>query len=347
MSLIAWPEIQLFHNVKKYSASHPEILNNNGEVEYFAKIKLHGQNHAVQCHEDGRIIPQSRTVELSVDNDNAGFAKWVKSNEVIWQDKLDGKRNNVIIYGEWIGKNVQYGVAAGEVQKCFVVFAARPLNLFGVPMDDYLWVHPEILEQVVVGIPDTYVLPWHSVSPMYGTDTKIQAKLTINWNDSDQDLERATTLINKWVSEVEVKDPWIESTFGIKGTGEGLVFYPMSDEHCGATNFTNLSFKAKGEKHKLIATSKPAQVNPETAANASAFVELVLTEPRLAQGASAVALTQNTYEMSLLGKFIKWMEEDVKKECQAELTASNLEFKQVQKLLSDKARNWYLTKVKK
>ncbi len=67
---------------------------------------------------------------------------------------------------------------------------------------------------------------------------------------------------------------------------------------------------------------------------------MVLTEPRLEQGAAGL------YEMKSVGKFLTWIVDDVKKETKAELEASGLDFKQVQKVLSDKARTWYFVKVK-
>ena len=87
----------------------------------------------------------------------------------------------------------------------------------------------------------------------------------MNWKHTDEELTKDIAVVNDWVLAVEANDPWVEATFGIKGTGEGLVFYPQS--HDGWENFNNLCFKAKGEAHKNIATAKPAQVSAEAAAS--------------------------------------------------------------------------------
>lgn len=184
----------------------------------------------------------------------------------------------------------------------------------------------------------------------------------INWRQSDEELTKNTTEINEWVLNVEKSDPWVEATFGVKGTGEGLVFYPTSKPHLGFENFQNLVFKAKGEKHKNIATAKPATVNPEMAASIDAFVTLVLTPARLEQGARAILgehkheenlnclfcnTPEITFDQKLTGKFVAWCLADVEKETQDELEASKLTFKEVQKALGDKARSWYLAEARK
>lgn len=340
MAFIAWPEIESFHNVRKFTSAHPEILNGNSTVSYRCKVKLHGTNAAVQIHSDGRVIAQSRTAELSVENDNAGFARWVKENEALWQDDPDSRRKCVIIYGEWIGPGIQKGVAANAIpKKCFAVFAARPLDKGG---DDVLdrnsfWIDPEHLRGMIRGIPDAYALPWHSTDAVCNVDA--------NFELSSEELAKTIEPINAWVDAIETNDPWVETVFGINGTGEGLVFYPFSKEHLGMVNFTNLVFKAKGEKHKNIKTSAPAQVDASAAASINQFVDMVLTDARLEQGAVASAGTL-TFDMKLLGKFIAWIVSDVEKETKDELTASNLVWKQVSKPVSNRARDWYIEKFK-
>lgn len=359
MSFIAWPEIEQFYNIRKYAAAHPEILNGESAVSYRAKVKMHGTNAAVQCLVDGTILVQSRSAIITPDNDNAGFAKWVLATTMYgrngeschWNNTRDNARAQVIIYGEWIGKGIQKGVAVSQIpNRSFVVFAARPLDTDGLPLDDFLWVEPSVLQEIVSGIPDTYVLPWYEKS------------VTIDWSQPAEELTKATAAINDWVAAVEANDPWVESTFGIKGTGEGLVFYPVSEQHTGFNNFKNLVFKAKGEAHKNIKTAAPAQVDPEVASSIEAFVELVLTPARLEQGARAIMgehVHQNSLEclfcttsqmqcdMKLTGKFVNWMLSDVQKETTDELEASGLEWEQVEKPLTNKARSWYLEQAKK
>lgn len=330
MAVIAWTEIESFHNIKKFMRAYPENLNGNSIVAYRSKVKLHGTNAGVQVHDDGTIIPQSRTTELTLENDNASFARWVMYNKEAWS-----VAKGHIIYGEWIGPGIQKGVAVSEIpKKCFAVFAARIIGENAEHRPDALFVEPDVLTKLVKGIPDTYVLPWHKDST--GADVGVE----INWLAGNDDLEHEVKFINAHVMGVEENDPWVQATFGVKGTGEGLVFYPTSQEHLGLTSFNNLVFKAKGEKHKNIKSSAPAQVNPEAAANVDQFVDMVLTEARLEQGAAG------NYDMKLVGKFLAWISTDVQKETQDELEASGLTWKDVSKAIATKARLWFIEKAK-
>lgn len=368
MKFMPWPEIESFHNIRKFIRVDPgewwhkkELLSGVSAVTYRAKVKLHGTNAAIQLHSKGEIVCQSRESIITPEKDNAGFARWAMTNKEKWNRVIDNAYVSGIpgwiIYGEWIGPGIQKGVAVSQIpKKAFAVFAARPMD-----GSDKMVVEPEELSELVRGIADVYVLPWFTRPIAYGSDTRVANILTIDWKQSDEELSKTIAPVNDWIAEIEANDPWVEDTFGVKGTGEGLVFYPASDAHKGSfESFTNLCFKAKGEKHKNIATAKPVQVNAEAAASIDAFVSMVLTEARLEQGAKAVGgemiLYQNAlvqggptvtnYDLKLVGKFIGWVSTDVEKETQDELAASGLTFKQVQKAISDKARAWYLTKAK-
>jgi hypothetical protein len=341
MPFLAWPEIESFHNIRKFVRVDPEEwfrakeqLSGTSTVQYKCKVKLHGTNAAVQVHQDGTVLVQSRTNLITPENDNAGFARWAMTNKDKWNFVCDvgiPHGSDVycdwIIYGEWCGPGIQKGVAISEIpKKIFAVFAARPMN-----GSDQLVVEPEALELLVGGISDVYVLPWYDRT------------IDINWKQSDEELTKSTEEISKWVLSVEASDPWVKATFGVKGTGEGLVFYPTSTPHQGWENFNYLVFKAKGEAHKNIKTAAPAQVNAEAAASIEAFAELTLTQARLEQGATAVG----GYDLKQTGKFVSWITADVQKECQDELEASKLDWKTVQRPLTDRARNWFIQESKR
>jgi hypothetical protein len=305
---------------------YPELLRGSTAVAYRAKVKLHGTNAAVRCSEDGAVVAQSRSKDITPSDDNAGFAQWVSVGEVQSRFRRLCDRN-IVVYGEWCGKGIQKGVAISQVDRIFAVFAARLLGT------DTLIVEPSDLATLVQGIPGVHVIPW------YG-----DMLFSVDWASDDATLTEVTTRINAVVSDVEREDPWVKETFGVIGTGEGIVMYPVSKEHLGVANFTNLTFKAKGEKHKNVSTAAPAQVNPEVAASVDAFVAMVVTEARLEQGATVASGGPATYDMKLMGKFMQWVVGDVEKETQDELDASGLTFKQVSKAVSDRARKWYIEK---
>lgn len=327
MAIFPWTEIESFHNVLKYTGVAPEILGGNSSVTYRAKVKLHGNNAGIQVHNNSQVIAQSRTVELGPGNDLCGFAAWVSETAPFIRGHINDR--DIILYGEWCGKGIQGGVAINNIdKKVFALFAARPMD----PEDDRLIVEPFELRVLTAGLKDVYVLPWYN------------EPIVVDWSANAETLGTKTALINEWVSTVEANDPWVESTFGVKGTGEGLVFYPVS--HPGYKNYCNLVFKAKGSLHKMIKATKPAQINAAVAADANHFVDMVLTDARLIQGAVIVS-GEGQIDPKNTGKFITWILSDVLKECADELMASRLSFtKDIQKLLSDKARIWWLNKAR-
>lgn len=329
MTFFAWPEIEAFHNIRKFTHAHPEILKGNSVVTYRGKVKLHGTNAAVQVHDDGTVVAQSRTQVITESNDNAGFARWVKETEAAWRDISN---RGVVVYGEWCGPGIQKGVAISSIpQRVFAVFGVKFIQ------SDLLVVEPEFIKKYVAGVPNTYVLPWHDA-------------VKIDWTAAADDLKPIVESINEKVLAVEQNDPWVEETFGVKGTGEGLVYYPFFEGSYATIvmeDFSNLVFKAKGEKHKNIKTAAPAQVDASVATGADAFADMVLTESRLVQGATAVssggALEYNTRNV---GKFLQWVSGDVQKETGDELAASGLTWKQVEKSVQTKARLWYIERTK-
>lgn len=325
---IPWPEIESFHNIRKYSYSHPEILKGQSKVIYKCKVKLHGTNSAIQWTPEGDIVCQSRSNIITPENDNAGFARWVKENEA--ELKKFSFNSGFIVYGEWCGPGIQKGVAISQIpNRVFAIFALRPMN----SNNDTLLVEPSQIAQFIgdLKVPGMHILPW------YGSP------INIDWAKLPTEFVNETTIINQWVESIETNDPWVEQTFGVKGTGEGLVLYPVSEAHQGYNAFKDLVFKAKGEKHKNVKTAAPAQVDPAIANGIDSFVEMVLTPARLEQGVNAVG----GLDVKLTGKFVGWCLGDVQKENTDELEASGLTWNQVQKSLTDKARLWYLREAKK
>lgn len=80
--------------------------------------------------------------------------------------------------------------------------------------------------------------------PYYG-------QLDLNFGDPKQ-LQAAADAINQMVEEVEKTDPWVKDNFDIEGVGEGLVMYPQVEDIVTRDRYTQLIFKAKGEKHQVV-----------------------------------------------------------------------------------------------
>jgi len=131
-----------------------------------------------------------------------------------------------------------------------------------------------------------HVLPWH-------TEGEVELDLT-----NSLQVESHLDAINKLTDDIDSEDPWVLTTFGIRGPGEGLVWYPVNVDleegdmtegrikmrAVSTEVYGGFSFKTKGEKHRVVVTKKAAQVKPEKAENATKYVELMLPEARLQQG---------------------------------------------------------------
>jgi tRNA-binding EMAP/Myf-like protein len=115
-----WTSIELLHNVKR----NLDILGDAVTITYRAKIKLHGTNAAVQITTEGRVAAQKRSQIITPKSDNAGFAAWVENNLEYFSALKTTE--NITIFGEWCGSNIQKGVAISQLnRKVFAVFAIQ------------------------------------------------------------------------------------------------------------------------------------------------------------------------------------------------------------------------------
>lgn len=91
----------------------PSIPRWNREIIITEKID--GTNASVHISEEGEIIAGSRTRFISVEDDNYGFARFVKDNE---PELL--KLGPGVHYGEWWGPGINRGY--GRREKVFSLF---------------------------------------------------------------------------------------------------------------------------------------------------------------------------------------------------------------------------------
>ena len=245
------------------------------------------------------------------------------------------------------GSNIQKGVAVSQIKrKVFAVFALQYGGVDGKAAK--LEIRPEQIGAILPKHQDIFVLPYHG------------EPVTLDFGDRDR-LLTATEAINKMVAEVELEDPWVKANFGIEGVGEGLVLYPETDKLVIREGYTELIFKAKGEKHRVVKNKQAVQIDPEVAKSIEEFVELFLTDARLEQ--ALLEACNGELDVKNMGQFLKWISLDVQKESEAELTAAQrgradrpsfgrlegecprLTWKQVNKSLSTSARKWYMNKI--
>jgi len=312
---VKFPHVEGFHNLVK---NREYLIRNYGNViTYSGRVKLHGTNAGIRINSDGSVFAQSRSSTITVENDNAGFAKWVYENEAFFA--MMSEASDIVIYGEWAGPGVQKNTAVNMLKKkMFFPFARYVIDV------DYMDVGNN---QFAINIhPDIHQIPW--------TD-----KIVIDFDDVDN-LTSVTCRINKMIEQIEVEDPFIKQEFNESGIGEGLVFVPI-DVDLNRLTYSDLIFKAKGEKHRVSKQKNAVQINPEVVKNIEDFVQMVVTDQRLEQGFEIVgeATTKN------IGPFLKWMGNDIQREASDELEISGLVWKDVAKSVNTAALIWFKGKI--
>lgn len=329
MSHNKFPSIEGFHTVRRY---RPDYAT---QVQYRGKVKLHGTNAGVQVKPNGEVMAQSRSRFISPTDDNAGFARWVEENREFFSALAQGSVMTSIgglapmtIHGEWCGQGIMKGASICQVErKLFAVFAIQygPTEGEGTIMV----IEPDTIQNTIGDHEDIFVLPWYGEPMMADFDDE----------DSLRDFVDA---VSKMVEDVEACDPWVRETFGVEGTGEGLVLMPGDGTPILREVCSRLMFKAKGQKHQVVKQKKAIQMDPETAATVAEFVDLMVTPVRLEQGVRETNRGELVFEMKSMGAFLGWVGKDVKKESVAELDQSGLEWKDVSKAVTARAREWFM-----
>lgn len=342
---VAWPSIQNFHGLRKYLTEYPEALYGvrGGKITYRAKVKLHGTNAGVRIDPNGCVTAFSRNGIITPDNDNMGFAKFVDERKEAFAKSVNAEYTlysdySKIFYGEWCGPKIQQGVAISKIpRRIFAVFAVALLDSKNNPHHVGMFQSPANIEDYISSsIEDVHVIPWFDDEKNY----------TIDWSLSEEEHNASEVLkqLNDDVLRVEHCDPFVKERFGVEGVGEGLVLFPtlIRHEKNSFQDFSDFAFKAKGQEHRTVRTEKAVQADAPTSDSVDGFARLVLGAARLEQGVQVAC--NGELSKRLVGPFLKWVCEDVEKECQAELAASGLSFKQARESLVKVAKEWYLAK---
>ncbi len=347
--MIKFTHVEGFHYIIRTlekMADHPEIRKYHLEtpVTFRGTVKLHGSNSGVVCTPEA-LVSQSRNRPLSVEDDNYGFAAWVAREEVgrairdlerrVRQSAELDAAVPLVLFGELIGPGLQKGVATSRLaSRQWVLFAAAtrddPGSAAGADGNDEA---EKTYLDAVPALGDAY-----AEVGIYSVLDVETWRLAIDFSDR-RSIEAGIEKANAIVEEVEKACPW-GRRFGVEGIGEGVVWTPVG-EHWGKSW---LYWKAKGEAHKKVKGPK-VTLDPAVAASIDGFVDLAVTENRLEQGLEYLAEMGHAIEMRSTGPFLQWVGKDVKRECRAELEASELEWKQVGKAVNRKALEFFKARV--
>lgn len=305
-------------------------------VTFNGTVKLHGSNAAISFkYPEGNWETQSRERVLSLEEDNLGFHAFVSSldskilsdlkqycERIVENQAIDMMGVEFItIFGEWCGKRVNGKTGIGQLDNCLFIFKIV-VGMRGGTRE--FWIDgAELASLWNAGHPDRF--------PFYFIKDFKQFSIDIDFNAPENYLEA----LEQMTLEVENQCP-VAASFGITGIGEGIVWESKTQQ------FGTMNFKTKGVKHKGTKNARLVTVDPEIMASTQAFVEAVLTESRLQQGADFIRqMNKGKLYPESTTDFIKWIGADVLKEEADSLKASGLDRKDVMKSVNRAASSWF------
>lgn len=344
--MIKFPSINQFRNLIRHVQNQTFYVgkDENGDAVYDKNrklptlnfrgtVKIHGTNAAVVYDVDSDTVTfQSRTRNVTIESDNAGFALYMTSKEKTLRDIFDNiavesSTKKIVIYGEWAGPGIQKGVAVSEIdRKIFVVFAIMLVD------DDPTkneWIDIEQYKNLI-DYPDHGI--YHVMT--FGT---YHANIDFNRPELSQNDLIDMTL------EVEKLCP-VGKHFGVSGVGEGIVWQCVSENY----NDSGSWMKVKGEKHSSSKVKKLAPVDVEAIETMDKFIKSVVTESRLEQGLDHILREQQlSFEMTSIGDFIRWVFNDVKKEEMDTIVENDLDPKKLGGPIAKASKEWFIARLNK
>ena len=285
-------------------------------LTFVGTSKLHGTNGGLR-RKNGKIQPQSRNNIISVENDNCGFAKFISGiPESVLNELFDTISSNpddeITLYGEWAGKGIQSGVGVAELDRFWALFAARKNGMM-VPSVDGL------------------DAPAHRI---FNVADAGFFKVKVDFKNP----EAAIVEFERRTMDVENECPFAK-VHGVSGIGEGIVWRCVE-----RPSDTDLWFKTKGTKHSNSKVKKVATVDIEKVNGINACVDLVLPQGRLDQGFDYFRENQIDIDPKNMGQYLKWISGDVLKEETDTIQGNGFEWKDVQKVITVRAREYFFKK---
>ena len=283
------------------------------------RTKLHGTNASLVFDLNSKDWQaQSRERVLSETQDNAGFFKYAESvqlevfNSLPFSSEIFDK---MAIYGEWCGSGIQKGVGISNLEKMFVVFAVK-----GLWEDKWQWLDPSLIKE-------------HEHLRFFNICNSPKFEILLDLNVP----EETTNKLIEITEDVE-RQCLFAKRFGVKnGVGEGVVW-------TSNFNFDN-SFKVKGEKYSKTKVKKLPTVDIEKVNSIKEFIDRHVTEERLNQAFDYISEGSEVEDLSKMGDFIRWMNNDIWEEEGDEAVENEIARSEFGKALSPKCVSWFKNKI--
>lgn len=318
-----WGSIENFRAFYKSLEHYFSRINRVApSLTFRGKEKVHGTNAGFYVFPDGSIRPFKRSGWVSVGNDNAGFAAWCTAHLSKYLVPSHGK--DFIVYGEWAGKGIQKGVAHSECPKTFYVFSILDGDRLVVDPSEISVMLSSVMLFFVDGLgpADVHILPWH-------TDDVV-----VDFSDV-QAVRRASEVLDSLTEEAASRSRSAEELFNVVGPGEGLVFYTLDGTRM---------FKSKSESFDTVKKSSPNTVDYEKIHGLTEFAASLVTDARLDQGFSECFPTGEA-TMKDTPVLIRWIANDVLKECEREIAESGYDWKQLNSYVAKRAATYFKERV--
>lgn len=328
--MIQFPSIAQFKDVLQ-DQRRQNLADRLETIEFIGTVKLHGTNAAFVS--DGKTSHcQSRNRILTLENDNLGFCKFANENANVLEllakkafelvEPVHGIDGKIALFGEWCGGNIQKHVGLEQLPRMFVIFDA--LFVSNSERKEH-WLTHDVVAKILVEphddqkIYNIYSFPTFSIAVDFANPGQVQPEL------------------NQKTLDVEKECP-VTAAFGYKDqVGEGIVWRQKvyGDRE-------PLRFKTKGDKHSGRGVNKnPVLIVPAKLTSISDFCKHCLHDARLNQGLEYLTEQGLDHSMQHLGAFLSWINRDIVKEESNTLQANNLEWKDVAKVIGEKAKKWY------
>jgi len=303
-------------------------------------VKLHGTNAAACYNNIDGFWEQSREQIITTEKDNAGFSSFVNNNLLAFNSlfthisnlhKVNLFENTISIFGEFVGKGINKGVAIANLPKSFFIFAIKVTPIESEVNNDNerksYWIHPKDLNVDKTIYPDVRI---------YNIYDYPHGSITIDFNKPELSQNEIIDLTLK----VEEECP-VSKAFGFSGIGEGIVLTSQLDN-------THLMFKSKGVKHSESKVKFLKPVDDEKINKLIELAEKVTPEWRLEQMLqnSCDLLNGGFIERKKMGDFMKAVIQDVIKEDDDILAEAGVEIKDLGKYISEIAKKYFFAKEK-
>lgn len=342
---ITYPSIEQFRNVVTniLRVARFDGLDENGDpilnlkaslptLEFQGTEKVHGSNAGVCWNTEDGLWAQSRKNIITPEKDNAGFATFVYKNSEIFESFMIkikeqhnlSEANNISIYGEWAGGNIQKNSACDGLDKSLYIFGVK-ISPFDLDDEGAYWVSED---EPYLNAPEANIFNINNF-PKYS--------ITVDFNEP---LLSQNKMI-EMVSEVEKCSP-VGKFFGKENIGEGIVF------KCNYKD-VNYRFKVKGDKHSVSKVKTLKKVDDEKLNKIIETVNKVVPAWRLEQMYAETFDTINggKGEIKRTGDFLRAVIKDVMKEELDVIVAAGLEPKEINKKISVVARTWFMEQLDK